>query len=556
MSEQPREVRQAAPVQERPRKRRIRDIPQLIKYILLLVLIGLLLAEIFSGEFDDAGWVEWLILALKILLIVGLLILIWIQRSLNCKLTAPTGCTDEEPDPVAGILFVRVLGTASGAAFGSYTLELQKDGDPPIAGVVSYPGGGGSGSVPVIGGELGRIDTTGLSDGAYTITLRVFPAGPGSAKPCTTTFNLLKVAVYITRVAGVAASPNCFDETAELVSGAQVRAFGGSLHIDGSAYVYECAGRRIERYEVRQAGVAAPGPGPSQPVTDTAIPADWPAANQLHTPLVYDPTKYWPWTRVGQAPTNLINDWGTKHIGAPAPGGTDYPILVYTSWNSRTATGDPGGGRYSLLLIVDDTAAHRYYDLQRIWVDNWPVLCEIVKFQKPGATPGTWDDIPDCTDILMSWQKLRIIGLAWDALIDSAWPTTTPNDNFDHYALSYRKEFVASADSIPITPTLDHPALAPNRRVPDTLAIVPTPADAELLAEWDLATLDTGTPPPPPAGCEAPLPPGQENRLYRGCECTYTLSLGVNDTTVTETIFDYNLHHPSTSQPIKIVNDL
>src|SRR6266511_4505711 len=113
MSEQPGEVRQAARVQERPRKRRILDIPQLIKYILLLVLIGLLLAEIFSGEFYDAGWVEWLILALKILLIVGLLILIWIQRSLNCKLTAPTGCTDEEPDPVAGILFVRVLGTAS-----------------------------------------------------------------------------------------------------------------------------------------------------------------------------------------------------------------------------------------------------------------------------------------------------------------------------------------------------------------------------------------------------------------------------------------------------------
>jgi len=466
---------------------------------------------------------------------------------LQCAITDPTGCTKEEPDPVAGVMRVRVHGTAAGANFGHYTLQIQSDGDPPIAGIVSYPGGGATGTSQVVAGELGRIDTTSLSDGAYTITLTVFPAGPGANCVKTTTFNLLKVAVYITRIAGVPAVPSCYDPNAELVSGMHIRSFGGSLEIDGAAYVFGCAAEKIARYEIRQARVAAPGPGPGQPATDAAVPADWPPANQIHAPLVYDPTKYWPWTRVGPIPTNLLNDWGTKHVGAPSPGGTDYPILQPTSWDSRGATGNPGGGRYALLLIVEDTAAHRYFDLQRIWVDNWPVLCQIVKFQKPGTPPGTWDDLPTCTDILLSWKKLRIVGLAWDALIDSAWPTTGPNDNFDRYGLSYVKQFVAVSDPIPVA--------SPTTRVPNFLSPTPTVADAAVLAEWDLTTLDAGAK-PAGATCSSPIPAPNQNRLYRKCSCTYSLTLGVSDTTVTQTVSDYGLHHPSTTIPIKIVNDL
>lgn len=179
-----------------------RDLPGCLKYVLLLLLVLLLLGEIAAGEFSkiaEAGWLIWIILLIKLILIAGLIALIRVQRDLKCDLTAPTGCTEEEPDPVAGILFVRVMGTASGAVFGSYTLEIQKDGDPAIAGIVSYPGGGGSGAAPVIGGELGRFNTTSLSDGAYTITMRVHPAGFGSPKACTITFNLLKVIVYMRR---------------------------------------------------------------------------------------------------------------------------------------------------------------------------------------------------------------------------------------------------------------------------------------------------------------------------------------------------------------------
>jgi hypothetical protein len=540
--------------------KRVQDLPGCIKYILLVLLILLLLGEIASGEFSrsrETGWLTWLILLIKLILIAGLIALIWVQKNLNCQITDPGSmdCVAEQIDAVAGTQFIKVTGTASGAVFGHYTLTISG----PYSYTVTYPAGGGT--VPVVGGELGKINTTALDHGDYTITLTVFPTGPGSPKTCTVTFTLLKVAVYITRVAGVGTVPSCFDETAELVSGMHIVPIGGGFHLDGAAYIYACTGRKVERYELRYTRVTAPGPGPLQPNTDDPIPVDWPVGNQLHTPLVYDPSKYWPWTEVGQMPTNLINDWGTLHVGAPSPGGTDYPILVPTGWSSYAATGNPGGGRYSLLLITDDTAGHRYYDLQRVWLDNWPVIGKLIKFQKPGATPDTWVDIPPCTDILLSWQKLRMIGLAWDPLIDSApaWPTTTPNDNFNSYGLAYQKEFVLTSASIPITPTPDHPLLAPTRRVPDTLTVVPGPlptdADANLLAEWDLTTLDAGSL-PIGTNCEtAPVPP-DPNQLYRDCACTYTLSLSVSDNTVTETVGDYSFHHPSTSQPIKIVNDL
>src|SRR6185295_4351013 len=123
---------------------------------------------------------------------------------LECKLISPKGCAEEEADSAAGALFVPVKGIAGGQAFGSYTLEIQRDGDPPIPGIVLYPGGGASGTTPVFSaGELGRINTTLLSDGAYTVTLQVHPAGPGLPKSDTSKFNLLKVTVYINRIANI-----------------------------------------------------------------------------------------------------------------------------------------------------------------------------------------------------------------------------------------------------------------------------------------------------------------------------------------------------------------
>src|SRR5262245_34349718 len=92
-------------------KQKVKDIPGCIKYILLLFLLILLAGEIYAGEFrgfPNLFFVYWLILLIKILLIIGLLFLIWIQRRLNCGLTAPINCTSVEYDAVNDIWFIRV----------------------------------------------------------------------------------------------------------------------------------------------------------------------------------------------------------------------------------------------------------------------------------------------------------------------------------------------------------------------------------------------------------------------------------------------------------------
>ncbi|HKO44670.1 MAG TPA: hypothetical protein VJU84_15430 [Pyrinomonadaceae bacterium] len=539
------DVRQ--PVKEN-QTRQVRDLPGCIKYILLLFLILLFLAELYAGEFrrfPDLPLIIWIVLLIKLILIALLIWLIKVQRTLNCAITVPAAgeCATEEIDAVQGIQYIRVKGTASGSVFGHYTLAISG----PYPYNVIYPPGGGS--IAVTNNDLGRIDTTALDNGDYTITLTVFPIGAGAPHTCSVSFTLLKIAVYITRAAGVPAVPNWYDETAELVSGMHKVSIGGGIHLDGAAFVYTCLDRKIERYEVRYARVLGATPEPLQPATDAAIPATWPAGDLLHPPLVYDATKYWPWTKVGPAPMNLLNNWITQHYGAPSPGGTDYPCLSPAGWNSFAVSADPErrGGRYSLLLIVTDTQGHRYYDVQHIWLDNWPVQCKIVKFQKPSN--GGWVDIPPCTDILLSWKKLRIVGIAWDSLIDKDWgiPGPPPNDNFEGYAMGYRKQFVPGGVTI-ITATT---------RVPSPMTFggptfLPTDADADVLADWDLTTLDAG--PSPTGKCDAPLPGGHEHELYRGCSCTYILALGVNDKTVEEG--STSVHHPSIDLPIKLVNDL
>ena len=534
------------PRSERP-PRRVRDAPGCLKYILLVLLILLLIGEIGTGEFNrigEAGWLTWVILVIKLVLIAGLIGLIWLQRQLTCEITAPTGCTEEEPDPAAGILFVRVLGTASGAVFGSYTLEIQKDGDPPIAGVVSYPGGGASGSAPVMGGELGRINTTSLFDGAYTITLRVYPAGPGSPKVCAITFNLLKVIVYMNRVAGVQAivlpnNANPFDPTAELRTDYAVappphdfrtRSLGGGMTIKGAAYIYECAARKIKKYEIRYAGVAAPGTEPPQPNKGDPIPATWPVAQRIVLFEYAIPDQYQPWTRVGPASIDLINSWNTMTIG-----GTTYYKLNPGSWNSAAAA----SGRFSLLLTAEDTTGVTYHDIQHLWLDNKPILGKIVKFQR--LVSGVWTDIPPCTDLLFSFGTIRIVGLAWDPVIDEAWwPAVTPNSNFDYYRLDFWKQFgpaVGLTGNIATrVPAL--PALPP--------VVTPGDPDADELAQWDLATLDAGAAP-------FPYVPPPYPQIYRGESCTYILQLFVTDTTI---VSEGTTHYVYHQVPVKLVNDL
>lgn len=87
--------------------------------------------------------------------------------------------------------------------------------------------------------------------------------------------------------------------------------------------------------------------------------------------------------------------------------------------------------------------------------------------------------------------------------------------------------------------------------------MIPEEKDADVLAEWDLGSLDAG--PDPNARSEDPkrpacsLPTSNPNALYRGCACTCILSLTVHDNTSFDEYFD---HNPTHDQSLKIVNDL
>jgi hypothetical protein len=303
---------------------------------------------------------------------------------------------------------------------------------------------------------------------------------------------------------------------------------------------------------MRQAAIPFGGPVPMQPANNTAVPAAWPAANQLASPLIYDPSKYYPWTKIGMAPTYLLNTWGTCTIGM-----TTYPSLAAQNWYSRNATGGgaDGGDYFKLLLITEDTGGFVYYDTQKVWVDNHYVRAQLVKFQR--EINGVWTDLPHCTDIMLSWGKLRIIGLAWDALINPLYPVTRPNDNFASYGLNYAKQFVGGSLAITIAATVDKPFLASTARVPHPSLFalngaIPTgAANADLLAEWDLSTLDAGPKPTGETGC--PDPVSNPHSLYRGCECTYNLHLNVSDYTVGD---ETGVHNTHDTESMKIINDL
>lgn len=519
-----------------------RDIPGCIKYILLLFLILLLVGEIAAGEFSrEMGWLAWLILIVKLILIIGLVVLIWIQRNLECQITAPTGCTEEEPDPAAGILFVRVMGTASGTVFGHYTLEIAKGAIIYPAALVTYPAGGGA--VRVVAGELGRINTTSLSDGAYTITLRVYPAGAGSPKSCSTSFDLLKATVYMNRIGSVQAismvpvvnNPNPFDPLAELrmAPGFQLVAVGGVVTMKGAAYIYECAARKIKKYEIRYAKVSAPGTEPPQPSKGDPIPATWPGVNTAVLLEYTVPDQYQPWTRVGPMSTDLVDSWYKVKIGL-----TEYYKLSAGSWNSGLA----GAGRYSLLLTAEDTTGITYHDIQHVWLDNKTIIGRIVKFQRRNPQTGFWEDIPTCLDLLMSFGTIRVVGLAWDPLIDEAWwPATAPNDNFDYYNLVFWKQFS------PVVSPLTGNIISRVPALPGAPPVLtPTNADAGELAQWDLTQLN--------ADAAVPTPVDPANKLHRRESCSYSLQLFVTDKSIIND--GATTHYTYHEVPVKIINDL
>jgi hypothetical protein len=531
----------------------VRDLPGCIKYILLLFLLFLLAAEIYAGEFRDFPklyWMIWLILLIKILLIIGLIILIWVQGQLNCQITSPKNCAKEDIDPGTGNPRLTVMGTASGAVFGHYTLALQ--GHPECA--VTYPPGGGS--APVTSGLLGYIDTSPVSPGNYTVVLQVFPAGAGSPSTCTSDISILRAPVWIDKVGRVKTFdigpyPGDPNERLRIIeaggAGAPETAIGGGVSVEGGAYLEGCGKRMFEyslEYQEAPYGPAAPGSTPPEP----DAPGGW--SNILT--LTYDDVPQHPYTwscgfLIG-IPNYITNGILTRqwHVGnctlPPHP-------LYYTdsdaSWNTASIPGPNGpNGRYTVRVrerhkpLGMPAPVEELYDAATVWVDNRQIVAKIRKFKLTGGA-----SLDVCGELMLSQflpsGTVEIIGHAWDPLIldpPLAPANLEPNDNFDQYGMSFRKDGGAWV-AIPLA--------SPNVPVPNVRQVAEPPdTDTDVLTTWDIITaLD--------AGPLQAADPGE--KIYRGQRCAYIVYLGVSDKTH---VSDDGAHTAEDFFPFCIVNDL
>lgn len=516
-----------------------RDLPFFIKLILLILLIILLIGEFWSGEMDfrftEWNWSTWIILIIKLLLISILIWLIRVQHNLEAILKTPTGCVKEKSDFTTGKIYVEITGTARGAVFSHYTLEINQGANPPIPNIISYPGGAITGTNQVVDGKLGEIDTLLLEDGSYTVTLRVYPLGSGSPKVDTITFNLLKVLVCMKNVGALETmdltvsppNPNFLIETAELCKDMgggnyEIQSIGGNMTIDGMAYIYGCNNRKIVKYEIRYAKVTAPGSEPSQPPTLSSIPETiWPMANTLVKIDYTSPDYYNFWTKLGPGPTNLM-----KYFSSFELFGVTYYYLKDKKWISST----DGSGRYSLLLIAEDSIGARFYDIQHIWLDNLPVFALItgIKTVAPCATLKLSDFVS---------SGMEILGIAWDSVIDSAFDIDkAPNDNFDSYTLTLEKQ----GGGTHTIGTYGDRVIVPFRKSGAT----PTSAEAGTLAIFDIAlVIDDNSASKNPAVS-----------IPRAKGCAYILHLHVRDNTRLHD--DVHVHNAWAQWPFCIVNDL
>lgn len=547
--------------QEKPR-RRVQDLPALIKYILLVLLILLLVWQLARGDIGrlaEGNASTWIILLLKLLLIVILIWLIWIQRRLICAITAPVGCTDEEINQSVGGLTVEVVGSAGGAVFSHYTLEWRRaagqdcedNADWSSDGVV-YPGGGATGSVPVFNGTLGWLNTTVWTPGTYEVRLCVFSTA-ALRKCCCTEFTLFKQLVWIERVAinsgaPVLTPPGPFDPVAPIVDpSGNVVPVGGCVTVEGSAFVGECNNRKIKCFDLRYGLDFLPGP--DQPGFN---PADY-TGSLLTAPVCYTPPEenekraFWNWV-ISRALTTKLVKTTIDLFGTPL----DVWKLQRYCFNSANkllecpdAQHHCYSGKYTLLLQVEDTMGNLYYDTQHVWFDNKTPIH--VKFSGLGGldpcdelslTAGG-PFVPANAPCSVPWP-VDLMGIVYDEYIDEN-DTTYPSDNFDFYRLYITRQG-GPTYHVPITPSLSPPAFGPDplkgtTRVGDpgtrceTGSCVPVlpvpPKQSDVLTKLDLRIFDAVC----AASLAAPFAPPAGFALNRSECCGYTFQLFARDKT-------------------------
>lgn len=490
-------------------------------------------------------------------------------RPLRCELTGPIGCAEEKPSQNTGGLALAITGTAAGAFFSHYTLEWRRVGITPFStSNITLTAGG---TIPVVNGVLGYLNTTFLPAALYEIRLTVYSTLGGTPVVCTIQFTLFKVLVLIERVADlpgapVQAPPGPFNSSAPIVNqnpGGIVVPVGGCISVKGLAWVGECENRLVRCIDLRYA--LDWQPGPNDPGFATSLPLY--TNSMLVAPICYDdpdPTveaeKRAPWNQLNTIGSLLTSRWVTHVIDLG--GGITITVMKLERFCfdsasllplNVTTSGCPDthhrcrSGKYTLLLKVEDTAGNVYYDTQQVWFDNKPMVSDIhVVF-------GGLEGLPGCSDMSLkgfvppgapcntAWP-INLLGIAFDEYIDETDPTY-PSDNFDYYSLSITRQGGPTL-TVPITPNLVSFGPDPfkgTQRVGDpgtrcepvpTVAGCPPaplipPRSSGLLTKLDLRVFDRNC----ASSLVAPYSVPSGFPLERGTCCGYTFQLYAQDKT-------------------------
>ncbi len=503
-------------------------------------------------------------------------------KPLICEITDPSGCVITEYNAGLHKWVIRVKGTASGAAFGNYTLSVERGGFAfPMP--VIYPGGGASGVAPVVNGELGMLDVTGVQSDAYTVILTVNPANAGS--PCIhdSDFDILRKTVSITAIGGVPVQvigPHPDDPTEPLklvkvtpdlpapaLPGPEA-SVGEGISVWGTADYYGC-GRQMAEYVLQYKEVAfgsnpwqQDAPDPWTVINGPLPNGPLPFGDATH-PRVYDSF----WGQIDnfvRTPNSLTRVWAFRQILQAI-----FPSIIYDGkWITEGRAWSTGSTGLNLnkRVTVRVRVQHQpligppapvppeLYDAATVWLDNRPIEGKITGMAIAGG--GV---LGNCDELLLSQfvtptpvHKVNALinGRAWDPVIlDSyveALPaphTIRPNDNFGNYTLQFKKD-----GDVTFLPIVTSPNRVPNILQQSPLA--PYPADTGLLHAWDIVgALDAGPMPSP----YVPLPPGSP-KIYRGERCAYLIVLEVRDTTRLGDSGD--THWVRHDWPFCIMNDL
>ncbi len=374
---------------------------------------------------------------------------------LVCEIAKPSGCTEEQEIPVAGILRgVEIVGTAAGAFCSHYTLEWREGGVGPYSSAgIKYPGGAAQGACGLFNGTLGYLETFPYVDsGAVEIRLCLYSSQSGTPQCCSITFELQRNLVWIRGLEGIEAAepPGIFDPTAQLTdAGNRVRAFGTRLRVVGSANIGGCSGQDIKRFTLSYhpgfvVDPTLPGfvqfwqvdyntllqlDASSTKIFEGALTSRW---REMHwPPAACSPV--WNWLQASRWSTETPQSFPIEPSEPPCPA----PAL----WASTPLpTSNCHSGRYTLRLSVEDTGGGIKHDLQQAWFDNKDIHGEITQVSglPPCGSIVLSKFAADGGDCLQPWPA-SLLGIAYDEYIEEG-NTANPSDNFGGYRLRIKKD--------------------------------------------------------------------------------------------------------------------